>query len=387
MGEVLAKSHKAKFMGAVLCLCLTLKGTALAGTEPKVKALGAVLMEAESGRVLWEKNAEAPLPNASTTKIMTCLIALESGMLDDTVTVSPNAASKPETRMGLSAGEKIKLRDLLYPMMLESANDAAVAVAEHIAGSEEEFCDMMDERAIEIGATDTDFETANGLDRDGHHSTAMDMARITAYALENEDFREIISAPSATVKSDRRTYTVANKDRLLKEYDGAIGVKTGFTGLAGQCFVGAAKRDGMMLISVVLGSGWGSSGKERKWIDTKNLLNYGFENFELYTLAEAGDFTSEVSVKGAYKDDVETEISKKVVIPLTVEERMGIKTKINVPMEINAPIEKGQTVGELSFLSADGEILAKTDIIAAGDAAEKDFKSTALLLIKHWINR
>ena len=374
-------------MGAVLCLCLTLKGTALAGTKPEVKALGAVLMEAESGRVLWEKNAEAPLPNASTTKIMTCLIALESGMLDDTVTVSPNAASKPETRMGLSAGEKIKLRDLLYPMMLESANDAAVAVAEHIAGSEEEFCDMMDERAIEIGATDTDFETANGLDRDGHHSTAMDMALITAYALENEDFREIISAPSATVKSDRRTYTVANKDRLLKEYDGAIGVKTGFTGLAGQCFVGAAKRDGMTLISVVLGSGWGSSGKERKWIDTKNLLNYGFENFELYTLAEAGDFVSEVSVKGAYKDDVETEISKKVVIPLTVEERMGIKTEINIPMEINAPIEKGQTVGELSFLSADGEILAKTDIIAAGEAAEKDFKSTALLLIKHWINR
>lgn len=374
-------------MGAVLCLCLTLKGTALAGTEPEVKALGAVLMEAESGRVLWEKNAEAPLPNASTTKIMTCLIALESGMLDDTVTVSPNAASKPETRMGLSAGEKIKLRDLLYPMMLESANDAAVAVAEHIAGSEEEFCDMMDERALEIGATDTDFETANGLDRDGHHSTAMDMALITAYALENEDFREIISAPSATVKSDRRTYTVANKDRLLKEYDGAIGVKTGFTGLAGQCFVGAAKRDGMTLISVVLGSGWGSSGKERKWIDTKNLLNYGFENFELYTLAEAGDFVSEVSVKGAYEDNVETEISKKVVIPLTVEERMGIKTKINVPMEINAPIEKGQTVGELSFLSADGEILAKTDIIAAGEAAEKDFKSTALLLIKHWINR
>ena len=387
MGEVLAKSHKAKFMGAVLCLCLTLKGTALAGTEPEVKALGAVLMEAESGRVLWEKNAEAPLPNASTTKIMTCLIALESGMLDDTVTVSPNAASKPETRMGLSAGEKIKLRGLLYPMMLESANDAAVAVAEHIAGSEEEFCDMMDERAIEIGATDTDFETANGLDRDGHHSTAMDMALITAYALENEDFREIISAPSATVKSDRRTYTVANKDRLLKEYDGAIGVKTGFTGLAGQCFVGAAKRDGMTLISVVLGSGWGSSGKERKWIDTKNLLNYGFENFELYTLAEAGDFASEVSVKGAYEDNVVTEISKKVVMPLTVEERMGIKTKINVPMEINAPIEKGQTVGELSFLSADGEILAKTDIIAAGDAAKKDFKSTALLLIKHWINR
>ena len=387
MGEVLAKSHKAKFMGAVLCLCLTLKGTALAGTEPEVKALGAVLMEAESGRVLWEKNAEAPLPNASTTKIMTCLIALESGMLDDTVTVSPNAASKPETRMGLSAGEKIKLRDLLYPMMLESANDAAVAVAEHIAGSEEEFCDMMDERALEIGATDTDFETANGLDRDGHHSTAMDMARITAYALENEDFREIISAPSATVKSDRRTYTVANKDRLLKEYDGAIGVKTGFTGLAGQCFVGAAKRDGMTLISVVLGSGWGSSGKERKWIDTKNLLNYGFENFELYTLAEAGDFASEVSVKGAYEDNVETKISKKVIIPLTVEERMGIKTKINIPMEINAPIENGQTVGELSFLSADGEILAKTDIIAAGEAAEKDFKSTALLLIKHWINR
>ena len=387
MGEVLAKSHKAKFMGAVLCLCLTLKGTALAGTEPEVKALGAVLMEAESGRVLWEKNAEAPLPNASTTKIMTCLIALESGMLDDTVTVSPNAASKPETRMGLSAGEKIKLRGLLYPMMLESANDAAVAVAEHIAGSEEEFCDMMDERAIEIGAMDTDFETANGLDRDGHHSTAMDMALITAYALENEDFREIISAPSATVKSDRRTYTVANKDRLLKEYDGAIGVKTGFTGLAGQCFVGAAKRDGMTLISVVLGSGWGSSGKERKWIDTKNLLNYGFENFELYTLAEAGDFASEVSVKGAYEDNVVTEISKKVVMPLTVEERMGIKTKINVPMEMNAPIEKGQTVGELSFLSADGEILAKTDIIAAGDVAEKDFKSTALLLIKHWINR
>lgn len=353
---------------------------------PDVRALGAVLMDEKSGRVLWEKNSREPLPNASTTKIMTCILALESGMTEDTVTVSQNAARQPETKMGLSEGEEVKLGDLLYPLMLQSSNDAAVAIAEHIAGSTEEFCDMMDEKARELGALDTDFETPNGLDKGDHHSTAYDLALITAYALKNDEFREIISTPQKAIKSDRRTYTAVNKDRLLKEYDGALGVKTGFTGLAGHCFVGAAERDGMTLISVVLGSGWGSFGKERKWTDTKNILNYGFDNYEYYSICEAGDYIADIGVNGAYIDSVPAIASESLEVPLSEEERSSLSVDIKLPQKADAPLDEGEQIGEMVFKTADGESIAVCGIETEEAVDKKDVKTTAQMLIKHWIN-
>ncbi|MCD8036795.1 MAG: D-alanyl-D-alanine carboxypeptidase [Clostridiales bacterium] len=354
--------------------------------EPDVKALGAVLIDGESGRILWEKNADEQLANASTTKIMTCILALESGKLDETVTVSSNAAAQPKTRMGLSEGEEIKLRDLLYALMLQSSNDAAVAIAEHISGSVEEFCGSMNDKAAELGAVNTNFETPNGLDSDNHYSTAYDMAIITRYALQNEEFREIINTRQVTIKSDRCTYTVVNKNRLLSEYSGAIGVKTGFTGKAGQCFVGAAERNGMTLISVVLGSGWGSIGKERKWIDTKNLLNYGFENFDYYDICIEGDFIENIPVNNSYGESVNVITSESIRLPLSTSEREALFVEVKLPESVDAPVEIGQEMGTMLFKTDSETIIAQCPLTAENAVNKKDVKTTAGILIKYWIN-
>ena len=268
-------------MKRILCFLLfLLLATPVFAAEPKVAAQGAALIDGKTGRVLWEKNGETPLAMASTTKIMTAILVLENCGLEETVTISKNAAHQPEVHMDLKEGEEWRLGDLLSAMMLRSYNDAAVALAEHCSGSVEAFCAEMTEKAAELGAQDTVFGSPNGLDshlsEDAHHSTACDMAKIAAYALENETFRQIIAQPeiSVTDLEGKHPCHVTNADRFLKEYRGALGVKTGYTNRAGHCFVGAAERDGVLLVSAVLGSGWGDGGKEKKWTDTKALMNY-----------------------------------------------------------------------------------------------------------------
>lgn len=370
----------------LITIIFTLNVKAEEMKAPDVKALGAVLMDEKSGRVLWEKNAFEPLANASTTKIMTCILAIESGKLDETVTASKNAAIQPKTQMGLSVGEQIKLKDLLYALMLQSSNDAAVAIAEHISGSVDDFCSLMNEKAQDIGAVDTNFETPNGLDKGEHHSTAYDMAVITCYAIKNETFTHIINTRQVNIKSDRRTYTVVNKNRLLNEYDGAIGVKTGFTGKAGNCFVGAAERDGMKLVSVVLGSGWGKVGKERKWIDTKNILNYGFGNYKYYDLCVSGDYIADIPVKNSYNKRVGVSVSKGITIPLNYDEKENIKAEIQLPDTIDAPVVKGDEIGSIIFKVNEETVLAECKLTADDNIAKKDVKTTASMLIKYWIN-
>ena len=353
---------------------------------PDVKALGAVLVDGKTGRVLWEKNADKELANASTTKIMTCMLALESGRLDETVTVSSNAAIQPKVKMGLSTCEKLRLGDLLYPLMLQSSNDAAVAIAEHLGGDVESFCNMMNERAEELGAVNTCFETPNGLDSGNHHSTAYDMAVIARQALQTEGFKDIISTLQKEIKSDRCTYSVVNKNRLLREYDGAIGIKTGFTGKAGNCFVGAAERDGMQLISVVLGSGWGNVGKERKWIDTKNILNYGFENFDYYTLCSDGDIIAEIPVEKSYGKKIKTAVSGTIILPLSKAEKEALYVELDMPETATAPVSKGDVIGRILFKTDSETTVAECNITAENSAEKKNMKTTAEMLIKHWIN-
>ncbi|MCL1924984.1 MAG: D-alanyl-D-alanine carboxypeptidase [Defluviitaleaceae bacterium] len=244
----------------------------------EVVANAAILLDADSGRVLWEKNAYEQLPMASTTKIMTAIVALENANIEDIVTISSLAASQPKVRMELKKGEEIKLEHLLYALMLNSFNDAAVAIAEYVSGSVEEFCNLMTIRAGEMGAYNTSFKTPSGLDAEGHFSTAYDMAIITKEALKNEEFIKIINTRNWEAESNKRSYSLVNKNRLLDEVQGAYGVKTGFTGLAGHCFVGSVKRD-LNLITVVLGSGHAGNRKQ-KWLDTKELLNHGFKTFK-----------------------------------------------------------------------------------------------------------
>ena len=212
--------------------------TTVFAAEPSVAAKGAALIDGRTGRLLWGRNAEEPMAMASTTKIMTAILVLENCEMDEIVTISKNASHQPKVHMGLREGEQWKVGDLLSAMMLRSYNDAAVALAEHISGSVESFCEEMTKKAKQIGAEDTVFGSPNGLDSHltdaEHHSTAYDMALITAYALQNENFREIIAQPEITIQdmSGKRTCHVTNTDRFLREYDGAIGVKTGYTNKA-----------------------------------------------------------------------------------------------------------------------------------------------------------
>lgn len=268
----------------------------------KVDAKSAILVDCDTNRVLWEKNAYEPMSIASTTKIMTCIIALENGNLKDEVTVSKRAVSQPEVKMHLAVGEKQRLEDLLYALMLKSYNDSAVAIAEHIGGTVENFCKMMTDKAKSLGAKDTLFETPNGLDAGNHHSTAYDMALIASYAMKNDKFVEIITTKEVTTPingGNYKSYYIPNTNRLLSEYEGANGIKTGLTNKAGHCFVGSAQRNGVKLISVVLASGWGTKGKAQKWIDTKAILNYGFENYKPQNIIEKGKVACEFNISNS----------------------------------------------------------------------------------------
>lgn len=373
-----------KFIALLLVFIITFSFqiNIYAENSPKVNALGAVLMDFETGRILWGKNENEPLAMASTTKIMTAILAIESGKLDETLTVSKRAQSAPEVKLHILEGEQYTLKDMLYAMMLSSYNDTAVAIAEFIGGSVEDFCIMMIEKAKSLGCTDTVFKTPNGLDLDDHHSTAKDMAIITAYALKNDTFREIIKTPSYTVNGTR-THTVTNKDRLLTEYEGAIGVKTGFTGKAGHCFVGAAQRNGQTLISVVLGSGWGDTGKEQKWIDTKNILNYGFENFSDTEIVVEGDFTGNIPITTSKKQFVSTEMCDSLTLPLSAEEKENIKINIILPDSLEAPVLENTIIGKAEIYINDIKE-CEINIKTSESAQRNDIKVSSKKIFNIW---
>ncbi len=352
--------------------------------EIKLGSRGVILYDANSGRILYGENVDEQLPMASTTKIMTLIIALEKGNLDDVVKVSKNASRAPKVRMNLSEGEEIKLEYLLYALMLESSNDAAIAIAEHIGGSVEEFCNMMTNKAKELGAVNTSFKTPNGLDADGHYSTARDMAVITAYGLQNEEFLKITNTRAVTFKSSKREYNINNKNRLLSEYNGANGVKTGFTGLAGQCFVGAAKRDGMQLVTVVLQAGWGETGKAQKWIDTKRLLNYGFENYKYYNVVDGERKVGDIKVLDSKVETMEVYIEGNVSIPLTEQEREKVQLVPSFNKEVQAPITENQVVGKLDIVIGN-EVIDSLDIYVKSDAELNTFEYNFMKVVRYWL--
>ncbi len=369
----------------LLCTLFSININAEELKPPNVEAAGAVIMDLDTGRVLWGRNEHKPLAMASTTKIMTALLTLERANLKDTVTVSRRAASAPEVNMDLRSGEKIGLDTLMYALMLQSSNDAAVAIAEHVSGSVENFCKDMTMRAKELGAYDTVFETPNGLDLGEHHSTAYDMALITREALKNPDFIRITNTQSIQAKSDKNSYHISNKNRLLNEFDGANGVKTGFTGKAGHCFVGAAKRGDMQLISVVLASGWGNAGKEQKWIDTKRLLNFGFANFKYKDIIGANTEVKEVAVKRSKTDSVTLYYKDGLRMPLTDAEASSLKIEVIAPDEIMPPIMKGDKLG-VAKVYIDNELVKEIELLANASAERHDLKTSLEKIISEWLS-
>lgn len=252
-------------------------------------AKSAVLTDADTGRILYGKDAGTPMANASTTKIMTCLLAIESGKIQDTVTFSKHACSMPKVRLGCPTGTQFVLEDLLYSLMLESHNDTAAAIAEHVAGSVEAFADLMNERAAEFGCQNTHFVTPNGLDRPDkkgeHQTTAYDLSLIMATCIQNDKFLEITETASKTISSIDGTFQAAlnNHNALLSMLDGVISGKTGFTAKAGYCYVGAYRQNDRTYTFALLACGWPNH-KNYKWEDSKALISYGNDHYENRTI-------------------------------------------------------------------------------------------------------
>ncbi|MCL2499330.1 MAG: D-alanyl-D-alanine carboxypeptidase [Defluviitaleaceae bacterium] len=374
-------------VGIMLCLSPVFPVRA---DKPDVNAHGAILIDAETGRVLWGKGEHEPLAMASTTKIMTAIIALESGRMNETVTISKKAASAPKVKMNLSAGEKVRFGDLMLALMLESSNDAAVAIAEHLHGSVADFCIAMTEKAREIGATDTIFKTASGLDMDDHHSTPYDLAIITRYALRVPGFIGLTNTRDARFESDKRGYSFTNRNRFLHEYPGANGVKTGYTNKAGHCFVGAAKRkiegEDMQLISVVLASGWGDKGRSQKYKDSKEILNYGFNNYVYETILTARDNAGEMPVTRSRGGSVGYIYEEGVRIPLNSVERVEIRVELSVPIHKKAPINQGDVMGSANVYIGN-DLYTSISLTATEDAARHDLKTSIEKILNAFVSQ
>lgn len=372
-------------IAVVFIVSIILKIFAYGVEEREIIAQSAILIDKKTGRVLWEKNAYDKKAMASTTKIMTCIVALENCELDEIVTVSKKAQVAPKVKMYIKENEQYKLEDLLYALMLESSNDVAVAIAEHVGGSVEEFCELMTKKAHKIGAINTSYKTPNGLDADGHHSTAYDLALITRYALNNDKFNEIINTPAYSLNelTKNKHFSLRNKNTFLNIYNGASGVKTGFTTKAGYCFVGSASNGEMDLIVVVLASGWPPN-RTYRWRDTIKLMDFGFENYTFKKIIEYNRIAFNIeNIKFAKKDGVQGIISSNLEIPCREDEKIDVVYKLKVIEE--APIKKGEKIGEV-IIYIDNIVFNEIDVVASRDVERIDYPYCAKYIIDKYID-
>ena len=318
-----------------------------ANAELEVSAKSAIVLEAKSGRVVYEKNGYDVLPMASTTKIMSTVIALESDIdLDEYFTVDSDAIRVEGSSMGLQEGDRVTLRTLCYGMMLPSGNDAANATAVRVAGSVEAFVDMMNDKAKELGLENTSFVTPSGLDdyTDDHYSTAYDMAVLTSYAVKNPLFREICSSKNVELEYGNPPYKrwLANNNKLLRYCDGVYGVKTGFTDDAGRCLVSSCERDGMTVVCVVLNCG-------PMFEESSALLEQAFKDYHLVDLTSGYAFKNEVAVNEGRESSVKIGTFGNYYYPLKNSELKKVKYNYKVPNSLEAPVEKGQEIGEVKI--------------------------------------
>ncbi|MDH3443987.1 MAG: D-alanyl-D-alanine carboxypeptidase [Deltaproteobacteria bacterium] len=324
------------------------------GAEVEIDGQAAVLLETRSGKILWQRNKDLSLEPASTTKILTALIVLEHAKLEDLVTVPAEAAAASGSTVRLQKGEQVAVEQLLYAMLLRSANDAAITLAAHIGGTVGKFAGMMNDKARSLGALQSSFRNPTGLPQKGHVTTARDLAVITRAALENQDFRRIVAAKNQTWKSAKWQGTLKNSNILLNSYEGAVGVKTGHTREAGFCLVAAAARGDEFLVAVIL-----NSTKKSGWRDAKTLLDHGFDNFTAMSLIEPGDTILTSKVDGR-KITIAAAESAHYVGPEIDSDPPQMQIALD---ELELPIAKGEKVGEVIF-SNDEKELARVDLIS-----------------------
>lgn len=373
----------------ILCLLLLCALPSLAAEAPdQLYARSAVLMDANNGRILFEKNGTEQLPMASTTKIMTLLITLENANLENTVTISSYASSMPEVKLHIREGEQYRLKDLCYSLMLESHNDSAVAIAEHVGGSVEAFAAMMNQKARDLGCYHTYFITPNGLDasdKSGVHSTtAEDLARIMRACMEREDFLAITREPSWSFSdlSGTRHFTVNNKNAFLHMMEGALTGKTGFTNGAGYCYAGALERDGRRLIAVVLACGWPSN-RTWKWSDTQKLMNYGLTDFHPESVGTNLFLPDPIAVTNGQSDQVFLSV-KTEKKELLLSDQDSFTMDVLLPSSLEAPVQAGQLVGTVIYY-VNGTVLDLFPIVSTGQVSSIDFRFRLHQTVSLWL--
>jgi D-alanyl-D-alanine carboxypeptidase (penicillin-binding protein 5/6) len=350
-------------------------GPGAAAPPPQIKARAAVLMDARTGTVLYEKNSRERNAPASTTKIMTAILAIESGRLDDQVKVSLRAAATQGSSMHLYAGQTITLRELLSGLLLRSGNDAAVAIAEHLAGTSEAFVALMNERALALGAAGTHFSNPHGLSAPGHYSSAYDLALLARFALADPTFAAIVGSKEISIEwLDRRgrekDINLRNTNKLLWMFEEADGVKTGTTGEAGPCLVSSATRGNHKLIAVVLHD-------HHRWYDSMQLLKYGFDNYDLYDYVPQGAVIAAIPVEGGLAEAVDAVVAAPAALLVPAADYARVTVEIDLPKIVKAPVYQGQKIGEIVFFV--GDKAEKTvDIVASREVSERTLVKTFL---------
>ena len=355
-----------------ICVCFMMHSVVVfaeGNTDLGLNAKSAILMEESTGNILYENNPDERLPIASVTKVMTMLLimeAVDSGKinLDDMVTVSENAMSYGGSTMFLETGEQLTVNDMLKGIAVASANDGCVAMAEHLAGSESAFVDMMNEKAKELGMENTHFMNTNGLDEDDHYSSARDVAIMSRELMKHETIFNYTSIWMDTLRGGK--FQLANTNKLIRFYDGANGLKTGSTSKAQCCLSAAAKRNDMQLIAVVLGA---PTSAER-FASAKSLLDYGFANYAVNTQITAGDEVQKIAVEKGVDKEVDVVAGDSCSTLVKKGQEDNITKEIKIDETITAPIEAGQKIGTMT-ISRDGEVIADIDLNASSAVEKK----------------
>ena len=359
--------------------------------QPNILSKNVIVIDRKTQSVLYEKEAYKQVPMASTTKIMTCIVALEKTNLKDTVLISQKAASIHGSTLGIIKNTKMSMQDLLYGLMLRSGNDCAIAIAEHISGSVEEFAKLMNQKAAELGLKNTNFVTPHGLDDDNHYTTAYELAILTNYALKNEIFQKIVSCKTTAVTINHYSKTISNTNELLGNLEGVYGVKTGFTFNAGRCLVSSCKRNNLDIIVVVLGA----DTKKTRTKDSRNLIEYIFQKFEYtntYPIVEKNfqQYISEFKKNIILEKTTDLPTLKLSTIqdyefPLRQEDIFNLSTKIYMIHKFSPQIQENEKIGVLTVYSND-KILYSLDIIMTNCLHQNSVKYYYIDILKKWVS-
>ncbi|MFW5998124.1 MAG: D-alanyl-D-alanine carboxypeptidase family protein [Halanaerobiaceae bacterium] len=333
----------------------------IASNPPEISAVSAILLDTKTSQILFAKNMHNKRPPASTTKILTAIVAIEEGNLNDLVTVSKKAAYQEGSSIYLKEEEKLTLEELLYGIMLASGNDAAVAIAEHISGSVEKFARLMNKKAKEIGAKNSRFLNPHGLPQTGHVSTAYDLAMIMRYALQNEIFSRITG--TRTIKKEGWTRGYKNHNKLLWSYENTTGGKTGYTKAAGRCLVSSAATKDKELVAVVMNS-------PGDWVDSTNLFEYGFENFVWKTIVNEREIIHAIKFENSLEDELELYAEDDITILVPAGDKIKIEKRIQILSDIELPVRKHDVIGEILIFNQN-QLIGKTKLRAANDLTFK----------------